>query len=359
MKQKFSMISIIAFVLVISIAFPVFGGETEEDTLTLNQAIKKAFLNSTTLRNGQLEIDKKEIQRDDLKQTMIYTPIDYVFQPTDVNIFKGFYSTDYELRKNEKKLVADKRQLIIDVTALYHKVLKSEEALGIQKINLAKEMIKISQTRSKYSVGLATKADILSAEALFASQNASLKEAETNLANAYAELNKIIGQDINKRPMLLDKIKFSPEQLDTDTEVLKAVNNSYEMWSAEEAAKLANVMKLFETRSNIGNKNEDQAQNAVLDAKEEIKVQTKSLCSTIQTLEAKYLQLDQQVKQLEENLRVIKIQYELGLTTRDNVLAIEGLLKQTKAGKNEVASQHEISIKTLKKLTGELSIKRQ
>lgn len=346
-----------ALLLLIAISIfslPAYAQEGAIQTLTLNEAIKKAFSNSVTLRNDKLDVDTKEIQLDNAKQSVKYTPIDYNFNPNDTNVFKLYYGLDSEYRKAEKKLESDKRQLIIDVTTAYHKVIKEQNALEELKLTYAKDMIKHSQANSKFSVGLTTTADLLEAETQLVSTNAKIKEAEANLDNAYKELNKLIGQEINSRPKLEQVITFQPVEIDPDIEILKVLNNSYEMWQVEEIAKTAGITKYFEYWSDIGINTEAMANNKVADTKEQMKVSVAALCNGIKTLEITYNKLDQQVKQLEEKYRIIKLQHQVGLITLDNVLAVEEALTQAKSGKEKAASEHTLQLLTLRKLTGEL-----
>lgn len=350
---KFIVLLITAALLLTSL--PAFASETEKPKLSLDEAIKKAISNDTKLKNTRLGIKNIEIQRDNLKQSVIYTPIDYNFNPTDTNLFKSYYGLESQIRQTERKLEADKKQLIIDVTKAYYDVLKAQKTLETAKISLAKGLVKHSQVNSKYEVGIATKTDLLSAGAQLATDNSGIKEAEANLHNAFSNLNKLTGQDLDYRPELTDNIEYSPITFDTDIEVLKAINNSYETWSAEEAARTSNIKKYFEYWSDIGINNEAISNNTVGDVKEQIKVQAQILCRGIQNLQAKYQQMDEQIKQMEENLRVLNLQYKLGIITRDVVLIAEISLNQLQNSKAEISSQHAISLLTLKKLTGELS----
>lgn len=346
----------LTLLLTLILTVPAFAQENTDPSLSLNQAIDKALAHSTTLKNDQLSIDQTEIQRDNAQQAMNYTPIDYDFNPADTNTFKAYYGVDFEYRKNKKKLDSDKRQVVVDVTKAYYEVIKNKSALEEKKVTQAKNLIKLGQTNSKAAVGMATAADRLVAETAVAADNAAIKDASLKLENSYSNLNKLTGQELTCRPILTDSITFTPSGIKTDEQVLKALNNSYEMWSVNEAAKLAGTMKYFEYWSDIGIKSEAQANNTASDTREAMKVQVEELCHGILALEEKYNELDKQAQQLQENLRVIKIQYELGLVTRDAVLGVEELLKKIESGKLEVASTHEVSLKSLFRLTGELNV---
>ncbi|MEG6522868.1 TolC family protein [Desulfotomaculum sp. 1211_IL3151] len=357
MRLKIQRYIWLTLLLTLTLTVPAFAQDnTADPSLDLNQAIKKALAHSATIKNQQLSIDQNEIQRDNAQQAMKYIPTSYDYNPEDTNTFKAFYGVDFEYRKGKKKLEADKRQVVVDVTKAYYEVIKKKTALEEKKLTQAKNIIKLGQTNAKAAVGMITAADILAAETAVAADRAAIKEADMNLENSYSNLNRLIGQDLAGRPILTDAIVFAPSGIKTDEQVLKAINNSYEMWTANEGAKLASLTKYFEYWSDIGIKSEAQAHNAASDTREGMKVQVEELCHGILALEEKYIELDKQLQQLQENLRVIKIQYEQGLVTRDAVLSVEELLKKIENGKLEVASTHAVSLKSLYRLTGELSV---
>ncbi|RYD01284.1 hypothetical protein N752_30270 [Desulforamulus aquiferis] len=221
------------------IAVPAFANEATDQTLTLDNAIKKALSHNKSILNAQLDIDSTEIQRDSLQELVKYTPIDYNYNQDDTNVFKSYYGVQHQLRQAQKKLNADKMQLSINVTEAYHQVIKNNQLLDEMKANLTLNIIKRDQVKAKYDVGMATMADLLAADAQVVSARANIKDAEGKLDTAYGELNKITGQNISARPKLEEEIGFYPEEFDVDMQVTKAINNSFEIWSATEAARTA------------------------------------------------------------------------------------------------------------------------
>ncbi|MDO7786844.1 TolC family protein [Desulforamulus aquiferis] len=338
------------------IAVPAFANEATDQTLTLDNAIKKALSHNKSILNAQLDIDSTEIQRDSLQELVKYTPIDYNYNQDDTNVFKSYYGVQHQLRQAQKKLNADKMQLSINVTEAYHQVIKNNQLLDEMKANLTLNIIKRDQVKAKYDVGMATMADLLAADAQVVSARANIKDAEGKLDTAYGELNKITGQNISARPKLEEEIGFYPEEFDVDMQVTKAINNSFEIWSATEAARTAAVTKYFEFYSDIGNNNQAKANNTVESTKEEISVSTVTLCNGVKTLEANYQQIEKQIEQLEENLRVLKLHSDLGLVTKDNMLTVESNVKKLKNTQLDIASRHTVTLLTLKKLTGDFPI---
>jgi len=133
-----------------------------------------------------------------------------------------------------------------------------------------------------------------------------------------------------------------------------AADVSYEMWSAQEAANLADKIKLFQRLYDVGDYNASEAANTALDTKDNLRKQARALCFSINSLYEKNNQLLEQIEQYQESLKVAKAQYEVGMTTKDTVLNAEYALKSAEAGQLQVAAAYEVAVDSLGRLTGKL-----
>lgn len=353
--KKTKYVLLIALLINLVFVFPCLAQEST--TLTVNEAIQKAFINSKKLKNDKIEMEKKDILFKDASSLIRYTPIDISFHPGDNNLFNYFYSSQFDKRKAEKQYENDQRQLIIDVKNAYFTVLKNKMGVEAAEVSLQKSQVKLLQAQSKFTVGLMTEAELTAARAQVAVDKASLADAKAKLDNAYSELNKLIGLPVGDRPVLTDKPVVEKKEIDIDEQVNMAAGNSYEMWTAEEAVRLADQMKIFQKFYDIGDYNVDQAKNTAQDARETLRNQTRALCFSIDALYHKNEQLTEQIRQAEAALKVAEAQWKVGIITRDNVLAAQSALLQAKAGQLEVATAYVVAVDTLNKLTGKLDVR--
>lgn len=320
--------------------------------ISVEDAVKKALANCVTLKNDKTEIEKKDILYKDASSSLRYTPTDISFNPSDTNVFKYFFNSEYEKRKAEKKLENDRRQIVIDVKTKYYSVIACNQKVKAYDLSQKKAQIQLLQAQSKYKVGLLTKADLAAAEAKVAAENALLADARANLDNAYSEFNKIIGDPIESRPLLKDLPIVEKKELDANEQMMLAVGNSYEMWTAEEAAKMTDRIKIFEKFYDIGDYNVAQAQNSLTDTKQDIRNTARKLCMSVNKLYEKNNELNQQINQYRETLKVAKAQWEVGTVTSDVVLNAEYALQMAEASQIEVASAYVTAVDTLSRLTG-------
>lgn len=354
MKKLFSMV--VTILMSFALTVPAMAGEKVEE-LSLNQAMQRAFTYDAQLRNTELDLEKLDISLDSIRWSMHGVLSGYNIQEeTDKATHKTFFETDTNYRLTEKSLDNQKRQLKVDVKEAYYNVLMAEQDLAFTKDKLAVEMVKHSQTIAKFKVGMATQLDVLAAESKLKDVNVSIEEKNNAVTKAYTNLNKLLGSNQDERPRLTDIIEFQPvEKLDVDTMILKAVNNSYEVWAQEQKAKTAANTKYYEQFYDIGEYSESQAQNSLKDTKEKIRLQARSYCLDIIDKQNEYTQAEVKEKQLEESIRAKTVSYQVGLVTKDELDGLKLSLEEVKLLKNSCASGITITYDKLQRLTSELS----
>ncbi|SHK51659.1 TolC family protein [Desulforamulus aeronauticus] len=351
------MLTVVVTVLLLLLqSLPAMAEQSAEE-LSLNQALQKALTRSIALRNTQLDIDKLEISRDNASFNMNGIVSGYnILEDSIMATHKTFFEADINYRLSEKRLDEQKKQIKAEVTGYYYSILLAEQDFNIAKEKFALDMIKNSQVASKYKVGMATQLELLTSENQLKEDKKDIEEKTNALTKAYTAFNKAIGNEQNARPVLIDKINYTPvEELDVETMVLKAVNNSYEVWAQQEKAKKASYVKYYETFYDIGDYNEAQEKNTLADTKEAIRLQARGYCLDIIDNQKNYAQYEIKEKQLEESLKMATVKYEVGLATKDELDTIKLGLNQTKLAKDSSAVTQVTSLLKLQRLTGDLS----
>ncbi|AQS60365.1 TolC family protein [Desulforamulus ferrireducens] len=342
---------LLSLMIVFACSLSAYGEENNVE-LSLEQAINKALDHSVLLKNDKSEIEKMDILFNDVSSMLRYTPVDLSFNPSDTNLFKAFYSTEFEKKKAEKKYDNDRKQVVIDVKDKYYSVIASQKKLAAAQVAWEKSKIKLLQTQARYKVGLATNANLAEEEANEAAAKTAVMDAQAKLDNAYGELNRLLGEPITSKPKLIDMPVVEKKELDVNEQVNMAVGNSFEMWTVEESVNLTSRLRLFERFYDVGDYNYDQALNSLSDSKQELRNKTQALCLNINYLYEKYNELQQRKLQYEATLKQTKAMFAVGMTTKDNVLQVEYALKETEAGQIEVASAYVTALDTLARLTG-------
>lgn len=351
------LIFILATVLAFTLQVLPAAAETTVEELTLKQAMEKALNYSKDLRNTQMDLEISDINLDEISTSINGVRYGYnIPEQAERDIYAGYFAADLNYRTTEKKIENIKKQLKIDVKKAYYDVLLAQDQLELAKTKLAVTLVQHSHTNSKYKVGLATQLDIYTADAQLEADKVNLESKKSDLVKAYAQLNRLIGNFQEAQPRLTDTIEYVPvEKLDVDNEILKAINNSYEIWSANEAAKAAENMKYYTKYYDIGDYNASQAANTLQDTKEQIRLTARNLCLTVINLEKSLEDLDGKEKQLEETVRVYTALCQVGMKTKDELDSVQYKLAELRANKKNIQVAYINALENLQRLTGDMS----
>ena len=337
------------FILIASLLVPPFAWAREPATpeLTLNQAIAMALAHSESVKKAEKEIDRTYEWREERADQLDYTPIRFPSDPLVEIAWANLLAADLTWRMSKKSLTAEQDEVALDACKKYWDVLKAQEKVRAAEEGLKKADWELRRARANFQVGMIPQAALVAAEAGLAQAKAALKAAKNDLDNAYASFNRLVGLWPQDRPVLVDGVNFNPLQVsDVETEVGRIVDESPTVWLANEKVTLQKYyedMMFYTGEYRPYQVRKIEVEQAELDAAAARKMMeeiTRSLYYNAKSLEESYQALQEGVKTAEENLRVTKVKYDVGMATRAEVAAAEAALAEAKQKALETACQH-------------------
>jgi len=316
--------------------------------LTIEQAIEKALLHSRSIRQAAYDVDRAEELRDNLSRQLDYVPrgpTDYVIG----QLYTGLVTADMSYRMAKKSLTMEEDKVVLSAYNAYTDVIKAGQELEYaqKSFNQAAWLKNIAYL--SYTEGMASLYDKTAAEVQYQAAKNSLDSARQSLDNAYLALNQLIGLKPEDRPMLLDKPGFQPlEPVIIEEKIAQTLNASPSVWLAEQAARIAEVqLDLYDfTYSGqepyeVKEVDLSKAKLSALEAKEQMSQFIRTLYNNLLTMEQGYASLEEAVRLAEEDLRIAKIKFELGMATKTDVQAAELALQAKQKSLDALAFQHE------------------
>lgn len=344
-KVVFTVIA--AVTLMVFTSGSAWGKEPATPELTLNQAIEMAGNYSKALRKAELEVDRTAELRIYRYDQLDYVPYDIPNDPRVEVAWANMLAADLTWQMSRKSLGLEEDRLVLDVCQKYWDVLRAQDKMDAAEAALRKAEWDLRKARASAQVGLLTPLTLSQAEAGLAGAEAGLAAAENELAEAYIELNELLGFWPQDRPVLTDTVEFNPLEVDNlDTAVQRVVEASPSVWLAQERATMQKYLEdlMFYTgdyRPYQARKIEvQQAELDAASAKEMTRLLTRSLYYGVLNLEEAYRPLEKAVQIAEENLRIIRIKYELGMVTRADVAAAESALAEAEQSAMAILYQH-------------------
>ncbi|MGH8004887.1 MAG: TolC family protein, partial [Limisphaerales bacterium] len=152
--------------------------------------------------------------------------------------FSGYKAAAASETASREAFRGARQSLIFNVKGSYFSALKAKKLLEVQQdvVKRGEEQLKIAQAR--YDLGSASLSDVLKAKVSFANDRLTLISAENSYQVALANLNVIIGEDVNDSIELAEDLTPPQEtSLGYEEAFLKAEKNHPDLQAAQENLK--------------------------------------------------------------------------------------------------------------------------
>lgn len=237
MKWLSRVVSIMAILFLVSSSVLAQSASLNfKGPLTLEQCIQTALENSSkiavakrSLTQAQLEVkDAKagylprldisaDYQVDDTYNKIEWTEDHYEAKASLKETFYDNGQTQARIKQAKASLKAARvdfqkirDELIFEVTGSYYELLKAQKMLQVKDEGLKQAQAHLNLAQAKYDVGTAPKSDILKAEVEVGSSELDLIGAENTLSLARADLNNVMGIDLNASILISDTEEIEP-----------------------------------------------------------------------------------------------------------------------------------------------------
>lgn len=324
--------------------------------LKLNDAITMALKNSNVIKRALIDIDKSEGSRDYLAQNTLAPTAGITGSPAVDSAWYSLLTADMNWQMSKKTYSIEEDKLVISACQKYWNVQKAiskaknkELAVSRAKLTLhrTQAMVSLGMMPAEMSSGASPQAALISAETGLTQAKSDLTAAQNELNSSYDAFNQMVGLPVTARPLLTDDIEIEPLEVDSlDAAVNRVLDASPSIWKAEESVKIAQYARdsLWATGqyspSSLRQAGLDQAQLDALTARDAVSLATRLLYYTVLNLEAGIQTAEKAVAGAEDALRVAKLQYELGMITRESLLRSEVSLAEAKQSLLELTTQY-------------------
>ncbi|ABZ83442.1 hypothetical protein HM1_1132 [Heliomicrobium modesticaldum Ice1] len=322
---------------------------------TFQQAVEQAKKSSKPLRIAQLDLERSFEVRNYLGDSVMHTyqttsQIGYARDQQYYGAFMGLNQADTAWNMNKRNLEAQEDAVVMQTYQLYNGLLQAQDKVNNCKIRLTNAQIQYNNAFAASQVGTIDNPTFVQAKAARAAAEASLASAESALADAYQKFNNLMGLRAEARPVLVDRPAFEKMKVDdVDFAITKAVNESPTVWLAQKKVDLAEAAYTAYAYSLSGRTEPgkaksidiDKAAVAAMNTKEQMDKLVRTLYHGVKQLEEQYDSAKEQVAVAEENLRVAKLKFDIGIATKADVASAESKLVDAKESLLDIVIKHQ------------------
>ena len=319
--------------------------------------------------------------------------------------FSGYKAAAASETASRESFRGARQSLIFNVKSSYFSALKAKKLLDVQEdvIKRGEEQLKIAQAR--YDLGSASLSDVLKAKVSFANDRLALISAENGYQVALANLNSIIGEDVNDSIELAEDL--TPPQVTSlgyEEALLKAEKNHPDLLSAQENLKASdwgvqagraglypslslnagygwnnrdfsrvtslfdrdyqwrfgfsigyNIFDRFSTYQSLksAQARHSNARESFLQTRSQVALEVKQAFLDLAQAKQKLGVTNQQSESAEEDLNIVQEKYNLGAATILELLDAQVSYKQAKSEQVQALFDYNLAAARLKKSIGE------
>jgi outer membrane protein TolC len=337
----------IVFLAFLMLSQPVIA-IADDGTLTLQEAIELALEHDSTLKKAQAEIDRTRELRKKAQENVRFTPaIGGVYGPQIEVSWYNLLQADLSYRMSLKDYDTKIDVIELDVCKKYWDVQSASEELAVQEKLKEQALINLQNVRAGVAAGSVPAYMLSIAEAQYEQAVKNYEQAQHALDVAYTAFNQAVGLDPEARPALTDEVKYEPlEVVSLDSEVSRVLANAPNVWQARQMIDLktwASSMMYYTGNYTPYEAREKEREEAELDyntVKDLMAKATRTIYYQTKQLEEGYSAALEALKMAEEQLRVAKANYEVGMGIKADVVSAEVAVAQAKVAVDELVRQH-------------------
>lgn len=327
--------------------------QKEEKILTIEEAINMALTRNADLAKAKYAVEQTELERKDAYEIIEYLPGSPYYVEGVSQAYLNYYWTDFYQKQAKRNYEFTKSLVTVETINKYYNVLSKINALDEAKKNEKFAQVRLSQVKAQKNVGMATELQVLKANQDYEAARVKLVSAQNELEKAYNELNDHIGLDPGARPILKDDVEFTPLEVDDiNTVINRTISQRPDAWSAEEAAKVRELVKELTPNYKVGEIEVKKAEYDVRTVKEQIARDVKSMHMDIINLEKLIAAKQEAVNLASEAYRIAQLQYEIGLISLSDLYEQEANLAQAKNQLKSSIYNHEVAKASFPLLAG-------
>jgi len=367
--RRLGMVVILVLLGTLLLVVPVAWADGPQDPpkLSLREAVERAWRASDAIRAAGAAVDKAYQQRKDAADVVsrMFIPAPGPEQDPYVDVaWTGLLKADAAWRMAEKDLANKKESVALEVYQKYFAVLSAQAAVYKAEAALARDRWALQVARAVYWSGSGTKTQLAAAEAKVAGAEKGLAAAREAFDKAYVAFNRLVGLQLQERPVLVDEPVTVPLVVySLDAEAERAVESSVDIFKLERARDMAQWdldypwtldtygRPVYRTY-NVQKYEVEIADYNLAAAREALKERVRSTYHDLRALEEQEAALEAAVRTAQDALRVVKAQYKVGLVARDKVREAEAALAEVQANLYGVRCQHAALLATWRYLTG-------
>ncbi|MCM3700651.1 TolC family protein [Paenibacillus macerans] len=301
------------------------SNSAQQQELTLDQANAWAQANSYTLKTAAQDLERKDLELKKSTNALGYMQLPSNLEESDStannSAWRDYTSANQSYLSAKKQAEFAKDKVYFQTMKAYYAIFTAEN-----QVNVAQESAQIARLEeriaiAKLSRGLISEKSKIESTKARSDAEQKLEERNTDLQKARDELNTLMNKPKGTAFHLVDyPVYQEPEPMNIETHITGLLKNNPTVWQLQDAVKNARISLQYYDFQGTSEDYElvkldlKNANEALTNGKDDFAESVRSLYTTLQEEQKKYVQLHEDLKIAQADLELAQKKWERGLT---------------------------------------------
>lgn len=321
--------------------------------LTYEMALDQALKYTPSLRGADLDLERARLTRDqaaeNAKDLSVQAEVTGTLESLAYQAALTRTQTDIQSHIQRRQVVLARDRVAYQVKEAYNGVLMAQLQLELAKAEEKLQAMHHQINLHKHGQGTMGRLELESSARQLAQSQKRVTENQQKAEQAYHQLNLLIGNSIEARP-LLGAPEFTARWRESLTYYQnRARDTSLQLEAAERQIDLAKLDRLITDYDNplmpvnrqIKDLEVERAEISVREQQRQLDLAVQSLYSRVEDLELQREQLLLKLEEAEEQSNKVNLFYEVGLTTEFEWYQTQFAVEQLKTQLELITLQHD------------------
>lgn len=315
--KKLTPLLLLAFIVIAVLPGAAAAQETNNNALTLQQALDMAYKHNPDLRKAQLEVDKLQINRDDAAKQVKYIPTGGLVIPEIQQGYNLFQQAEIGLKAAKRTLSTEKERLSKDVIAAYATALKNYNTMETTRLTLEDLKHQLSVANVAMQTGMISDSDLTAVKTGIRQAEKGYQATQAQYDGSIAALAALLGQGADWNPELTSKAVLKEYQReDLGIELSRGLNQSVKVWQTQALVDIEKSKEnwvLPNISSDMQNINSETAEITHEQAKIGTQSAIEQLYYIIDATEGQIAATEAAYEQAQRDLQIAELKYDIGM----------------------------------------------
>ncbi len=297
-----------------------YAVSSPNNSLSIEQALDKAYKTNPDLRKATLNVDKTEIIRNDAAEMVTWIPTGGMVMPAYQQIMNGYQQAEigHQTAKKVEKTARD--GITYNVVSAYSTAVTNYNNMEMARVKLEDAKRQLTMSSVARAVGTMAEFDYEKAKVGIEQLEEAYELDKAKYEGSISKLRSLLNESQTWQPDLSSRpVRAQYKRNELGIEISRGLSESKDVWSAEAQLKIEESQQPWVIpglSSKMQNLNLELAQVDYEKSKRDTRSSIEQLYYTLDTMEGQIAVAEKAYETAAKDVKMAELRYNLGLIAR-------------------------------------------